>query len=415
MNDRRVVVTGTGTVNPMGNTVQETWQTLMRGRSVIRLITRFDASQLNTRIAGEVDGFDYRQIFPASMLNDAKRMDAFCHYAVAAAREAARQSGLEDIASRERIGVALGSGIGGLNLQHRNSVALVERGPRRVSPFYVPMSIGNMAAGIISMRYGIGGPNLSLQTACASANHAIAMAQLIIRDGMADVMIAGGSEGTINELAIAGFGNMHALSTRNEEPERASRPFDRDRDGFVLSEGAAVLVLEEYGHARARGATVLCEVVACGMSGDGYGFVAPDPEGHGAYRSMRMALEQAGMNPGDIDYINAHGTATPAGDIAELRGVHALFGSGATEVCVGSTKSYHGHLLGATAGVEAILCIETLQHGIIPANINLDTPDPELPPVWLPREIVERPVRAVMSNSFGFGGHNSSLLLKAAD
>lgn len=411
MQGKRVVVTGMGTVNPLGNSVADTWASVLAQKSGIAAITRFDASHLSCRIAGEVKNFDYAAYFPEEMRKNAKRMDAFCHYAVAAAKEATEQAGLSSIAEKHRIGVCVGTGIGGLNVQHENSVALATKGDRRVSPFYIPMSIGNMASGILSMMYGITGPNLSLQTACATANHSIAMAQLIIRDGMADMMIAGGTEGVVNELAIAAFANMRALSTRNDSPETASRPYDVDRDGFVMGEGSAILILEEYEHAKRRGADILCEVLSCGMSGDAYDFVAPDPEGKGALLSMRMALEKAGLNAGDIGYINTHGTSTPVGDIAELKGVWEIVKNDPEKTLVGSTKSYHGHLLGATAGLEAIITATALREGVVPANINIFNRDPELPAVRIPVEPVKKTMAAALSNSFGFGGHNSSLVL----
>lgn len=411
MFSRRVVISGAGTVNPLGNNVQESWRALLDGKSGIAPISRFDASHLSCRIAGEVKNFDYSQWFEGDMLKKARRMDVFCHYAAAAMAEAATQSGLTELEARERIGICVGSGMGGLNVQHENSLALAEKGDRRVSPYYIPMSIGNMAAGILSMMHDIRGPNLSLQTACATANHAIAVASLLIANGMADVMVAGGAEGTISELAVAAFSNMHALSTRNDSPQAASRPYDMDRDGFVMSEGAAILILEDYEHAKARGADILGEVLACGMSGDAHDFVNPEPEGRGALLAMRMALEQARIPTGQIDYINAHGTSTPAGDLAELRGIAGLLGPDKLKTAVGSTKSSHGHLLGATAGLEAIICLQAIREGLIPANRNLFTRDPALPDVWLPTEHQQRPVRLALSNSFGFGGHNSSLLL----
>ncbi len=411
MHERRVVITGIGTVNPLGNTVEETWQSILKGRSGIGPITRFDASHLPTRIAGEVRDFDYQQFFPEEMARKARRLAPFCHYAAAATTEAAQQSGLKAIQEKHTIGICYGSGVGGLGVQHENSVALETKGARRVSPFYVPMSIGNMAAGVLSMVWGITGPNIAVQTACASANHAVAIAQMVIRTGMADVMVAGGSEGALIEISIAGFGNMHALSTRNDDPETASRPYDRDRDGFVLSEGAATLILEEYEHARRRGAPVLGEVLACGMSGDAYDFVAPDPEGRGAALSMKMALEQAKLNPDQLGYINTHGTSTPTGDVAEITGIYDLIRNSPEATHVGSTKSYHGHLLGAAAGLEGIITLQALREGIIPANINLFNPDPDLPPVQLPTEIVEKRIDYALSNSFGFGGHNSTLVL----
>ncbi len=410
MKNRRVVVTGMGTVNPLGNSVHETWEAVLRKDSGIGPISRFDSSHLSTQMAGEVKDFDYRDYFSEDMLKQAKRMDLFCHYAAAAAREAAEQAKLSELDKRNRLGVAVGSGIGGLNVQHENSAALAQKGPRRVSPFYIPMSIGNMAGGILSILYGATGPNISPQTACATANHAMAMAMMIIQSGMADVMIAGGAEGSVNELAVAAFGNMRAISKRNDSPKTASRPYDAERDGFVLSEGAGILVLEDYEHAVARGADILAEVLSCGMSGDAFDFVAPDPEGKGAYLSMDMALRQAGIDASKIDYINTHGTSTPVGDIAELKGVHRLLGGGRCPVS--STKSYHGHLLGATAGLEAIITIEAMKNGIVPANLNLFTPDPQLPPIELSTEHVEKEIHFALSNSFGFGGHNSSLLLR---
>ena len=411
MQGRRVVVTGMGTVNPLGLTVAETWEAILAGKSGIGPVTRFDASRFSCRIAGEVKGFDYAPFFPEEMRKNAKRMDTFCHYAAAAAAEAAAQSGFPGLPRKDRIGVCVGSGIGGLNVQHENSVALETKGDRRVSPFYIPMSIGNMASGIISMIYGITGPNLSLQTACATANHAVAMARLLIADGQAEVMIAGGAESTINELAFAGFANMRAMSTRNDSPETASRPYDVDRDGFVMGEGAAILVLEEYEHAKKRGAPIVCEVLACGMSGDAYDFVAPDPEGKGALHAMRAALDQARIPASDLGYINAHGTSTPVGDVAEAAGIWEIVKADPKATLVGSTKSYHGHLLGATAGLEAIITALALQRGVVPANRNLFNRDPELPAVELPVEPVEKPMKAALSNSFGFGGHNSSLVL----
>jgi 3-oxoacyl-[acyl-carrier-protein] synthase II len=407
--NRRVVVTGMGTVNPLGNSVGETWEAVLRKDSGIGQIRRFDSSNLSTEIAGEVKDFDYREYFSEDMLKQAKRMDLFCRYAAAAAQEAAEQAKISDLERRNRIGVSVGSGIGGLNVQHENSAALAQKGPRRVSPFYIPMAIGNMAGGVLSIIYGATGPNISPQTACATANHAMATAMMIIQNGMADVMIAGGAEGSINELSIAAFGNMRAISKRNDSPETASRPYDTERDGFVLSEGAGILILEDYEHAAGRGADILAEVLSCGMSGDAFDFVAPDPEGKGAYLSMDMALRQAGIDASKIDYINSHGTSTPVGDVAELKGVHKLLG--ASRCPVSSTKSYHGHLLGATAGLEAIITIEAMRHGIIPANHNLFRPDPQLPSVELPTDHVEKEIKVALSNSFGFGGHNSSLLL----
>jgi len=408
--ERRVVITGMGTVNPLGHNVKETWESITAGASGIGLITRFDTSEFSTRIAGEVKNFDYTGAFSDDMLKKARRMDPFCHYAAAAVSEAVAQSGISDLPP-EDVGVAVGSGIGGIEVQHSNSIAFDRHGPKRVSPFYIPMTIGNIASGIISMMYGFTGPNLSVQTACATGNHSIAMAMLILRSGMAKVMIAGGTESPIYPFAVAGFSNMRVLSTRNDSPQTASRPYDRDRDGLVVSEGAAILILEEYEHAKQRGADILCEVVSCGMSADAYDFVAPEPEGKGAFKAMEMALTQGHTDPEAVDYINTHGTSTQLGDVAELRGISRLFG-GADGPHISSTKAYHGHLLGATAGLEAIITIKAISTGTVPANINLFEPDPELPEASLPRETLETRLETALSNSFGFGGHNSSLLLK---
>jgi 3-oxoacyl-[acyl-carrier-protein] synthase II len=409
MSKRRVVITGMGTVNPLGNSVSETWKSIQEKKSGIEAITVFDTENYKTKFAGNVKNFDYKDYFAEEFLKSAKRMDHFCHYAVAAAHEAFKQARLDELTDRKRIGVTVGSGVGGLSVQHDNSAALATKGPRRVSPFYIPMSIGNMASGVLSMVFQLKGPNMSMQTACATANHSIATSLMIIQNGMADVMVAGGAEGALTEIAIAGFGNMQALSTRNDDPQTASRPYDKDRDGFVLSEGAALLVLEDYEHAKARGAEILAEVLSCGMSGDAYDFVVPDPEGRGALYSMEMALEQAGIKASDLKYINAHGTSTPVGDIAEAQGIYKLIGD--SDCYVGSTKSYHGHLLGATAGIEAIITVEVMRHETIPANINIFNLDPELPPLKIPQEEVKTKIPYALSNSFGFGGHNSSLVL----
>ncbi len=409
---RRVVVTGMGTVNPLGNNVKDTWESVISGKSGIGPITKFDASHLATQIAGEVKDFDYKQYYDESEVKAAKRMDLFCHYAVAAMKEAVADSGVDTKSSPNRMGVLLGSGIGGLNVSYANSIALREKGVRRISPFYIPLSIGNIASGYVAKLYGIKGPNLSMQTACATANHSIAVAALLIKSGMADVMFAGGSEGVINELAVGGFSNMRAISTRNDEPEKASRPFDKDRDGFVMSEGAAVLVLEEYEQAKKRGANILCEIAGSGMSGDAYDLVAPDPEGRGALLSMQMALEQAGLDSSQVDYINTHGTSTPVGDIAETKAIAKLLGGNEDNVTVGSTKSYHGHLLGATAALEAIITIKAMENGKVPANLNLENQDPEITLNCLNKEIVEKDINVAISNSFGFGGHNSTLVFK---
>ncbi len=415
MEGKRVVLTGMGTVNPLGMNVADTWKKVLAGESGIGPITHFDPSNVPTKIAGEIKDFDYKQYYTDEQLKSAKRADLFVHYAVAGMKEAVESSGINIKDNPDRIGISLGSGIGGLTVQYDNSVALANKGARRVSPFYIPMSIGNIAAGYLSMIYGFRGPNLSTQTACATSNHAIATAMLLIKAGMADVMFAGGSEGTVVELAMAGFSNMRALSTRNDDPKAASRPFDKDRDGFVMSEGSSVLVLEDYDHAVARGANIICEVAGAGMSGDAYDFVAPDPEGGGALLSMEMALKQAGITSEDVDYINTHGTSTPVGDIAESKAVYKLLKGKQDDVNVGSTKSLHGHLLGATAGLEAIICAMAIKDGKIPANINIDNLDSEIPLTCINTEVVEKDVKVTLSNSFGFGGHNSTLILKKMD
>ena len=415
MEGKRVVLTGMGTVNPLGMNVSDTWTKVIAGETAIGPITHFDASHLQTQIAGEINNFDYKQYYTDEELKPAKRMDLFTHYAVAGMKEAVASSKIDIKKNPDRIGISMGSGIGGLTVQHENSQALLNKGARRVSPFYIPMSIGNIAAGFISMMYGFRGPNLSTQTACATSNHAIAIAMMLIKAGMADVMFAGGSEGTVVELAMAGFSNMRAMSTRNDDPKTASRPFDKDRDGFVMGEGSSVLVLEDYDHAKARGANIICEVLSAGMSGDAHDFVAPDPEGGGALLSMEMALSQGGITSEDIDYINTHGTATPVGDIAETKAIHKLLKGKQDDVYVGSTKSLHGHLLGATAGLEAIISAMVIKEGKIPANINIENLDPEIPLTCINTEVVEKEVKVALSNSFGFGGHNSTLILKKID
>jgi len=409
---RRVVVTGMGTVNPLGNNVKDTWDQVTAEKSGISTITKFDASQVPTKIAGEVKDFNYKEYYPDSEVKSARRMDLFCHYAVAAMKEAVTDSGIDTKSTPNRMGVLLGSGIGGLNVSYANSIALHDKGVRRISPFYIPLSIGNIASGYVAKLYGIKGPNFSIQAACSTSNHSLAVAALLIKAGMADVMFAGGTEGVINELAVGGFSNMRAISTRNDAPEKASRPFDKDRDGFIMSEGAAVLALEEYEHAKKRGAHIFCEIAASGMSGDAYDLVAPDPEGRGALISMEMALEQAGITSDDVDYINTHGTSTPVGDIAETKAIAQLLKGKENNVTVGSTKSYHGHLLGATAALEAIITIKAMENSLVPANLNLENQDPDIPLTCINKKAVQKDINIALSNSFGFGGHNSTLVFK---
>lgn len=411
MNGKRIVITGTGTVNALGNTVKDTWEKASQGISGIAKIKGFDASHLQIDIAGEVKDFDFTEHFSEDTIKKAKRMDSFVHYAFAATKQALAQSGLDIEKEAERIGMCVSSGMGGMSVQHANSAALATKGARRISPFYVPAAIGNIASGLLSMEYGVKGPNLSLQTACATSNHSLINAFLIIQAGMADVMIAGGSEAAVIELGVAGFANMQALSTNfKDEPERASRPYDIDRDGFVIAEGAGTLIVEEYEHAKARGAEILCEIKAVGMSGDGYDLVAPDPEGKGAYRSMKMALDNGGVNPAELNYVNTHGTSTPLGDIAESKAVKMLIGDDESHCHVGSTKSMHGHILGATAAVEGIICIEAIRHGVVPPSINIDNLDPEIPLTCIADKPVETEINYAISNSFGFGGHNSTVM-----
>ena len=411
MDRKRIVITGMGTVNPLGNSVAETWDNASKGQSGIGPITHFDASGSGVRIAGEVKDVDYKNYFSEKWIKTAKRMDPFVHYAQASLLQALEQTKLNISAEPLRIGICVGSGMGGIDSQHANSAALATKGARRVSPFYVPSAIGNIASGLLSMIHRIRGPNLSLQTACATANHSLISAYMIIQMGMADVMIAGGSEAAVTELAVAGFANMRALSTKfNDTPQIASRPYDVDRDGFVIAEGAGVLVVEEYEHAMQRRAEILCELKAVGMSGDAYDLVMPDPEGKGAYQSMKMAIESGGIDPAEISYVNTHGTATPLGDTAEAKAVYRLLDGREEGVNVGSTKSIHGHLLGATSAVEGIICIEAIRHGLIPPNINLDRLDPEVPLHCINTEPVSRDVKIVLSNSFGFGGHNSTIV-----
>jgi len=412
-NERRIVITGIGTVNPLGHNVNTTWEKVKKGESGITRITKFDASTFASQIAGEVKNFEFRNFFNEENLKTAKRLEPFVHYAEAAAQEALAQSGLPIDKNPERVGICIGSGIGGIHSAFENSQALITKGHRRVNPFYIPATIGNIASGFLSIVHNIKGPNLSLQTACATANHSLAAAFMLIKLGLADAMLAGGAEGTILPLSFAGFCNMHALSTKyNNEPQRASRPFDRDRDGFVMSEGAGVLVLEELESARKRGVSILAEVLGVGMSGDAYDLVMPEADGKGALQSMLQALSLARLNADDINYINAHGTSTPVGDVAECKAISCLLGQRSKGVYVGSTKSLHGHLLGATAALEAIICVKVINEGFIPQNINLDNLDPEITLACINREPVEMKVDIALSNSFGFGGHNSTLVLK---
>ncbi|HEY3281013.1 MAG TPA: beta-ketoacyl-ACP synthase II [Armatimonadota bacterium] len=410
---RRVVVTGLGTVNPLGNTVEEFWSGLMEGRSGIDLVASFDTSCFDAKIAGEVKGFEASDYLDRK---EARRMDRFVHFAVAASRMALADAGLEigpEIA--DQVGVLIGSGIGGLKTFEDQTQVLLERGPGRVSPSFIPMMILNMPSGHVSILTGARGPNLSVATACATGNHAIGEAMRIVQHGDADVMICGGTEAAVTRTALAGFGNLKALSTRNDDPQAASRPFDRERDGFVVGEGAGILVIEELEFARARGAKVYAELVGYGMSGDAHHMVAPCPDGSGAARSMRNALRDARVQPTDVGYINAHGTSTHEGDLAETRAVKAVFGEFAPRVPVSSTKSMTGHLLGAAGGIETIATVLAIARHALPPTINLRNPDEELDLDYVP--LTSRPcdARVALTNSFGFGGQNATLVVKALE
>lgn len=402
-----------GAVTPIGNDVPTFWRNLVAGRSGISRIDAFDVSQYPVQIAGQVRDFDPGQYVDP---REARRLDRYAQFAVAAAVQAVRDAGLEITPENgERVGVYIGSGVGGIHTLLENYRTLLERGPRRVSPTVVPMMIANMAAGQVSILFGAKGPNLAPVSACATGTHAIGDSYKLIQRGAADVMIAGGSEAAIVDLALAGFSNAKALSTRNDEPERASRPFDAERDGFVMSEGAGVVVLESLEHAKARGARIYAEIIGYGMSGDAYHIVAPEPEGNGAFRAMREALADAGIRPEDVDYINAHGTSTDLGDKLETLAIKKAFGDHARKVAISSNKSMIGHLLGAAGAVEAIATILTIQDGVIPPTMNLEHPDPECDLDYVPNVAREAPVRVAISNSFGFGGHNATIVLRRFD
>lgn len=411
MTSRRVVVTGLGIICPTGNNVADAWNSIVAGRSGIGPVSRFDASSLASRIAGEVRGFD-----PSSVLDakEARRLDSFIHYGLAASFEAIKDSGLtatEETA--ERIGVVIGSGIGGLPLIEQTHEAMRSGGARKISPFFVPGSIINMISGILSINCGFKGPNLAIVTACTSATHSIGEAARLIRYGDADAMVAGGAESTVSPLGLGGFAAMRALSTRNDDPAGASRPWDKGRDGFVLGEGAGILVLEEYERARNRGARIYCELAGYGMSADAHHITAPCSDGEGALRCMRNALRDGGIAPESVDYINAHGTSTPLGDLAETMATKRCFGDHARRLAVSSTKSMTGHLLGAAGGVEAVFSVLALHHQVAPPTINLHEPDEGCDLDYVPNEARAMNMRVALSNSFGFGGTNGSLVFRA--
>ena len=413
MTKRRVVITGMGIVSPVGSTLADAWRNVCEGNSGTVLIEDFDTSAFPTRIAGVVKGFDVDSYLAPK---DQRKNDPFIHYAVGATVNAIRDSGLEITEENgQRVGVALGAGIGGIQTIEENHLKMINGGARKVSPFFIPGSIINMASGQVSIMEHITGPNISIVTACATSTHCIGLAARSIEHGDADVMLAGGAEHSTTPLAMAGFCSARAMSTRNDDPEAASRPYDVDRDGFVMSNGAGTVVLEEYEHAKARGAKIYAEMIGFGMSSDAYHITLPPADGEGARKCMSAAIKDAGLDPSDIDYINTHGTSTPAGDIGETNGIKNAFGDHARKVMISSTKSTTGHLLGAAGVAEAIFCTLAIENQVIPPTINLDNQDPECDLDYTPNEARDAKVRTVLSNSFGFGGTNGSLIFRALD
>ncbi len=414
MSKRRVVVTGIGVVSPIGSTLHKFWDSLQNGRSGLGTITAFDASDYAAQIAAEVKDFDVDAFIPRK---EQRRMDKFCHFALAAAQMAMDEANFDrDKEDPTRMGTIVGSGIGGLGTLEVQHQTLLERGPSRCSPFMIPQMITNMASGLIGIAHGMQGPNYAVVSACATAAHSIGDAMHVIERDEADVMLAGGAEASISPLGIAGFASMKALSTRNDDPQTASRPFDKDRDGFVMGEGAAVLVLEEYEHAKARGAEIYCEIAGFGQTCDAYHMTAPMESGDGATRAMVMAMNAAGLGPDDIDYINAHGTSTPLNDKIETTAIKGALGEeNARRVMISSTKSMTGHLLGAAAGVESAACAMALKYGVVPPTINQITSDPECDLDYVPNTAREANVRAALNNSLGFGGHNACICMKQVD
>jgi 3-oxoacyl-[acyl-carrier-protein] synthase II len=408
---RRVVVTGLGAITPVGNDVATTWRSLLDGVPGAAPITKFDATRFPVRFAAEVKGFDALQYMDRK---EAKRADQYTQYAVAAALQAMQDAGFAEGTGYDpdRTGVILGSGIGGLKSFEEQHDVYRERGPDKISPFFIPMFIADIAAGIVSMRFNAKGPNYATVSACATSAHAIGDAFRTIQYGDADVVITGGAEATVTPMAIGGFANMKALSERNESPATASRPFDATRDGFVMGEGAAVVILEELEHARKRGARIYAEIVGYGATGDAYHLTAPAPEGEGAQRAMKRAMADAGVGPDGVQYVNAHGTSTPANDMNETKAIKAVFGERARDLNVSSTKSMTGHMLGAAGAVEFVVCSFAVRDDVVPPTINYENPDPELDLNYTPNASVKRPVEVALSNSFGFGGHNVSLAVK---
>ena len=410
MNGKRIAVTGLGLLTPVGNDVESTWSAIRAGESGIRPIERFDVSEFSTRFGGALQAFDRDKYLPSK---EARRMDEFMHYGIAAGIQALEDSGLQESGfEAERFGVAVGSGIGGITTIEETALQIKASGPRKVTPFFVPGSIINMISGTLSIRYGLKGPNIAVVTACTTGTHNIGLAANMISNDQADIMLVGGAEMATSPVGLGGFCAARALSTRNDEPERASRPWDKDRDGFVLSDGAGVMVIEEMEHARARGARIYAELVGFGMSGDAYHMTAPSEGGEGAARCMQNALRSADMSANDIDYINAHGTSTIAGDVAESEAIKQVFGSQAYNLCVSSTKSMIGHLLGASGAAEAIVSVLTLHDQVITPTINLDNPEDGCDLDYVPHKARETAVNAVLTNSFGFGGTNGSLIFR---
>ncbi len=410
MSNRRVVVTGLGLVTPLGNDVSTTWEAILAGKSGIRPITHFDISEFSVRFGGTIVDFDITEYISQK---DARKMDPFIHYGMAAGIQAIRDSGLETTdENAERIGVAIGAWIGGIYTIENNYDAFLKKGPRKISPFFVPSAIINMVAGNLSIMHGYKGPNISIVSACSTGAHNIADAVRMIQFGTVDAMLAGGAEYATTPIGIGGFAAARALSTRNDEPELASRPWDKDRDGFVLGDGAGVMMVEELEHAKARGAKIYAEIVGVAMNSDAYHMTSPSPNGQGAGRCMELALMDAGINKEEVDYINAHGTSTPAGDVAETNGIKGAFGDHAYKLAVSSTKSMIGHLLGAAGGVEAILSTLAVQDQVAPPTINHDNPDPECDLDYVPNTAREMKIDVALSNSFGFGGTNGTLVFK---
>jgi 3-oxoacyl-[acyl-carrier-protein] synthase II len=409
--ERRVVITGLGTVTPLGNDVDTTWKNILAGECGIDRITHFDASAFDTKIAGEVKNFDPVKAFPSP--KDVRRSDRFAQFGIYAAHQALLDSGLDlEKTNRDEVGVFLGSGIGGLFTVEEQHTILMTKGPGRLSPFMIPMLILNMGSGLFSMFYKLRGPNVATCSACATSTHAIGEAWRTIKMGDAQVMFAGGSEATIVPIGIGGFCAMRAMSTRNDDPKRASRPFDVGRDGFVMGEGAGVVVLEELEHAKARGARIYAELVGYGNTADANHMTSPAPGGEGAARCMKMALRSAGLNPTEVSYINAHGTSTPQGDIAETQAIKSVFGDHAKKLAVSSTKGATGHMLGAAGATELVFCIKAIQQDIVPPTINIENQDPECDLDYVPHKARELKVNAIVNNSFGFGGHNATVIAK---